>query len=125
MALVAWVLRQDLEPASPVVVLVDAISVSGGGAQNLQPQVCLLPLGLPEMLGHPLPISFRPFPGVAEKHRITNPPPAGAQGPPLASVPGIQGGALVPPGGYDRPVQAHGCLRFRVIRTVLAGTLWA
>lgn len=59
----AWVLRQDLEPASPVVVLVDAISVSGGGAQNLQPQVCLLPLGLPEMLGHPLPISFRPFPG--------------------------------------------------------------
>lgn len=27
-ALVAWVLRQDLEPASPVVVLVDAISAS-------------------------------------------------------------------------------------------------
>lgn len=82
-------------------------------------------LGAARDAGAPTSHLFQTFPRVAEKHRITNPPPAGAQGPPLASVPGIQGGALVPPGGCDRPVQAHGCLRFRVIRTVLAGTLWA
>lgn len=33
----------------------------------------------------------------------------------LALVPCIQGGALVPPGGDNRLVQAYGCLGFRVI----------